>query len=172
MRYLGAPVASTTAPGGAASITRGRQTFSDIGCALCHTPSLTTGNTSIKALANQPVALFSDLAVHHMGPALADNIMQGAAGPDEFRTAPLWGLGQRVFFLHDGRTSDLVTAIQAHASGGWNGRKNNLASDAASASNFGGSSGGPPSEANRVIANFGGLNNASQQDLLNFLRSL
>jgi len=53
-----------------------------------------------------------------MGPKLADNILQGNAGPDEFRTAPLWGLGQRIFLLHDGRTTDLVQAIQAHSSGG------------------------------------------------------
>jgi CxxC motif-containing protein (DUF1111 family) len=53
---------------------------------------------------------------------LADNISQGSAGPDEFRTAPLWGLGQRLFFLHDGRATPanggLVMAIQDHASNG------------------------------------------------------
>ena len=53
-----------------------------------------------------------------MGPGLADDILQGAARGDEFRTAPLWGLGQRIFFLHDGRTTDLVEAIQAHQSDG------------------------------------------------------
>ena len=60
--------------------------------------------------------LFSDLLVHHMGRGLADGITQGGAGPDEFRTAPLWGVGQRVFFLHDGRASNLVEAIEAHGS--------------------------------------------------------
>ena len=53
---------------------------------------------------------YSDFALHHMGPRLADGISQGAAGPDQFRTAPLWGAGQRLFFLHDGRTSDLLQA--------------------------------------------------------------
>jgi CxxC motif-containing protein (DUF1111 family) len=52
-----------------------------------------------------------------MGPGLADEVSQGAARGDEFRTAPLWGLGQRIFFLHDGRTDDLITAIRAHRSG-------------------------------------------------------
>jgi CxxC motif-containing protein (DUF1111 family) len=61
------------------------------------------------------VAIYSGLLVHHMGAGLADDIIQGGAGPDEFRTAPLWGLGQRVYFLHDGRTSDLKAAILAHA---------------------------------------------------------
>src|SRR5207249_1153454 len=84
------------------TIWRGRQTFGEIGCALCHTLSFTTGNSPIAALRNKPVNLFSDLLVHDMGVGLADGITQGEAGPREFRTAPLWGLGQRVFFLHDG----------------------------------------------------------------------
>ena len=79
-------------------------------------------------MSNQTVHLFSDLLVHHMGKGLADGITQGSAGPDEFRTAPLWGVGQRVFFLHDGRTADLVEAIEDHKS--------------------------PGSEANKVIDNF------------------
>jgi CxxC motif-containing protein (DUF1111 family) len=125
-----------------------------IGCALCHTPALTTAPAVASgsyispsvALSNQQAHLFSDLLVHHMGVGLADGISQGAAGPDEFRTAPLWGVGERVFFLHDGRTSDLIQAIDAHASSG--------------------------SEANQVVRNFQGLSAADQQDLLNFLRSL
>ncbi len=55
---------------------------------------------------------FSDFALHHVGSGLADGINQGAAGPDQFRTAPLWGLGQRLFFLHDGRTADVLQAIE------------------------------------------------------------
>ena len=155
MRFLAPPQASASSPGGPASIARGRQVFAQIGCALCHTPSLTTDGAQVAALANKPVALFSDLALHHMGPRLADNILQGNAAGDEFRTAPLWGLGQRVFFLHDGRTSDLVQAIQSHASGG-----------SSSPNGF------APSEANRVVVNYNNLRDASEQDLLNFLRSL
>jgi CxxC motif-containing protein (DUF1111 family) len=75
---------------------------------------MVTGNDPVNALANQTANLFSDLLVHDMG-ALGDGISQGLAGPSEFRTAPLWGLGQRLFFLHDGRTSDLLQAIEAHA---------------------------------------------------------
>ncbi len=69
------------------------------------------------ALRDQAVNLYSDLLVHDMGTGLADGVTQGQAGPREFRTAPLWGLGQRLFFLHDGRTSDLLEAIRAHQSG-------------------------------------------------------
>jgi CxxC motif-containing protein (DUF1111 family) len=48
----------------------------------------------------------------------SDGITQGGAGPDEFRTAPLWGVGQCVFFLHDGRTGNLVEAMRDHKSHG------------------------------------------------------
>jgi CxxC motif-containing protein (DUF1111 family) len=152
MRFLAAPSPSATLPGGADSITRGRQLFATTGCATCHTPTLRTGNATVAALANQDVNLFSDLLVHAMGPGLADDVSQGGAGGDEFRTAPLWGLGQRIFFLHDGRTDDLVDAIRAHRSAG--------------NKQFG------ASEANAVIDRFSGLNERDKQDLLNFLRSL
>jgi len=97
-------------------------------------------------LNGKPVNLFSDLLVHDMGVGLADGVSQGEAGPREFRSAPLWGVGQRLFFLHDGRTADLLRAIQQHAS--------------------------PGSEANGVISRFNNLRESDKQDLLNFLRSL
>jgi len=147
MRLLAAPTPSTTTPGGAASISAGRTVFNSIGCAACHTASLTTTASSITpGLSNVTANLFSDLEVHHMGTGLNDNVSQGGAGGDQFRSAPLWGLGQRVFFLHDGRTSNLITAITAHSSTG--------------------------SEANTVISNFNALSATSKQNLLNFLRSL
>lgn len=152
MRFLAPPLPSTDSPGGAASIARGKDKFVDIGCALCHTPTLRTGNSSVAALRDLAVNLYSDLALHDMGPLLADGISQGQAGPREFRTAPLWGLGQRIFFLHDGRTSDLLASIRAHQSGGF------LSRDA--------------SEANAVIARFNRLTEYQKQDVLNFLRAL
>jgi len=146
-RFLAPPEPSSDTPGGAESIRDGRGLFESVGCALCHTPTLrTSGNTTVVALRNQSANLFSDLLVHDMGDGLADGVSQGQAGPREFRTAPLWGLGQRLFFLHDGRTSDLVQAIREHRSNG--------------------------SEANRVIERFNGLRDNEKQDLLNFLRSL
>jgi CxxC motif-containing protein (DUF1111 family) len=134
----------------ASSISNGRALFTSnsVGCALCHTPSMQTGTTSSAALSGKTADLFSDLLVHHMGAGLADGISQGAAGGDEFRTAPLWGLGQRIFFLHDGRTSDLVQAIQAH------------------------SSSGNDSEAKGSVDAFNALSPSEKQDLLNFMRSL
>ncbi len=150
MRFLAPPTPADDTP----SIVNGRKLFKQVGCALCHTPVLMTGASSIddKALSNQPVRLFSDLLLHNMGPNLADNILQGAAGPDEFRTAPLWGVGQRLFFLHDGRAGTLLEAIQAHASQG-----NQLY---------------PPSEANAVIARFNALPEPEKQNIVDFLRGL
>jgi CxxC motif-containing protein (DUF1111 family) len=149
-RMLAPPTPAPDTP----STRRGRDAFISVGCALCHTPSFTTGrgiasgsSTSPSgALSNQPVNLWSDLLVHHMGKDLADGITQGSAGPDEFRTAPLWGLGQRIFFMHDGRTTDLLQAIDAHK--------------------------GRDSEANRVIDQWHRLRRESQQDVVNFLRAL
>jgi CxxC motif-containing protein (DUF1111 family) len=152
MRLLAPPTPNLISPGGSFSISNGRRLFSDVGCGLCHTPTLRTGDSTVAALNDKDANLYSDLALHNMGPRLADNVEQGLARGDEFRTAPLWGVGQRLFFLHDGRTRDLMRAIQEHASGG--------------NSQFG------PSEANRVVSNFNSLTARQQQDVLNFLRSL
>jgi len=93
MRFTDAPPVVTNP---SASAQRGQVVFNNIGCSLCHTPQMVTAPVMDSAvLENRPVNLYSDLLVHHMGPGLADNIIQGAAGPDEFRTVPLWGVGQR-----------------------------------------------------------------------------
>jgi CxxC motif-containing protein (DUF1111 family) len=141
MRFLDAPARAHPNLSNA-----GQNVFNSIGCALCHTPSLQTASNVTAALSNQRANLFSDLIVHNMGSGLADGVAQGLAAGNEFRTAPLWGLGQRLFFLHDGRTSDLDQAILAHASNG--------------------------SEANQVIANYSNLSPGQKQNLLNFLSSL
>ena len=147
MRLLAPPTPSPSVPGGADSISRGSKLFIQVGCALCHTPMMTTAASPIMpGLNNANANLYSDILVHAMGTNLADGVSQGDAGPNEFRTAPLWGLGQRVFFLHDGRTSDLLDAIREHASQG--------------------------SEANGVISQFHSLTEQQKQDILNFLRSL
>jgi CxxC motif-containing protein (DUF1111 family) len=147
MRFLDQPRPACSGSSCPQNVQNGRQLFSTVGCALCHAPTLKTTVSSLtNSLSNANANLFSDLAVHHMGSGLADDIIQGTAGPDEFRTAPLWGLGQRVFFLHDGRTQDLVQAIEQHAS--------------------------PGSEANRVVDRYRHLSEPQKQDLLDFLRSL
>jgi CxxC motif-containing protein (DUF1111 family) len=81
-----------------------------------------------------------------MGTGLADRVTQGNANGFQFRSAPQWGVGQRVFFLRDGRTNNLLTAIEQHASNG--------------------------SEGNQVISQFNMLSTTDQQNILNFLRDL
>jgi CxxC motif-containing protein (DUF1111 family) len=137
------PASSSTS---GASVTRGSQVFTNIGCQACHTQTFTTAKAQLTGQSNVTIQPFSDFAVHDMGSGLADGVSQGTANGNEFRTAPLWGVGQRIFFLHDGRTMDLNVAIQQHASRG--------------------------SEANTVINNYNMLSQTDQQSLLNYLRSL
>jgi len=143
---------SNAAAASSASIQAGLQAFINVGCAGCHIMSQTTGSlglidtTANPTVSNITINPFSDFAVHNMGTGLADRVTQGNANGFQFRSAPLWGVGQRVFFLHDGRTSNLLTAIEDHASSG--------------------------SEANGVIAQFNMLSTTDQQDILNFLRDL
>ena len=132
----------------ASTISAGSALFSSIGCGTCHnpTPGTTQASNVTSSLSRAPVNAFSDIEIHHMGTGLADNVSQGGAGGDQFRSAPLWGLGQRIFLLHDGRTTNLVTAIDAHEGNG--------------------------SEANAVEGNFDNLTTTQQQQILDFLRSL
>jgi CxxC motif-containing protein (DUF1111 family) len=143
MRLSAPPAPATSTPDTIA----GQAAFESVGCNLCHSETLTTGKSIFTGMSNFTFHPFSDFALHHMGVGLQDKISQGIATGDEFRTAPLWGVGQRIFFLHDGRTSDLVQAIQQHAS--------------------------QNSEANYVIQNFNlNLSSKQKQQLIDFLRSL
>jgi CxxC motif-containing protein (DUF1111 family) len=152
MRFLAPPPPGSVVLNGstvpAATIAAGRSLFISIGCATCHNPS--PGNTQVSnfvpALSNKPVPAYSDFEIHHMGTGFADNVSQGNAGGDQFRTAPLWGLGQRIFLDHDGRDLSVPAAVQNHAANG--------------------------SEANTVITNFNNLNSTQKQEVIDFLRSL
>ncbi len=148
MRFLAPPPQGTSTT----STQNGQTQFNKIGCVLCHTATFTTPAADVTALSKIKVNLFSDLMVHHMGPCLADNVVQGNVQGDEFRTAPLWGVSQRVFFMHDGRTTNIVQAIEDHF--------------CAANSNY------PASEANAVVNAFNALTPTNQQDLINFLRIL
>lgn len=161
MRFLAPPTPGQCPSGG--NCVDGQTQFNSVGCVLCHTTSFTTPVSSVPCnvtgaacLSNITANLYSDLVLHHMGPCLADNVVSGAAQGDMFRTAPLWGVGKRAWFLHDGRTNNIVTAIQDHAQTGCSG-------------NY------PASEATAVINNFNNLvstNPQGAQDLIDFLRSL
>ena len=160
MRFLApaAPACDLAVAGScSAEVRHGSAVFHEVHCDTCHIRELTVGDSPVKAISDQKVArLYSDLLLHRMGDCpsgtdhrpkcLADGISQGGASGDEFRTAPLWGIGQRVFFLHDGRTTDLPTAIRSHK--------------------------GPGSEANKVVDLYSHLQEQSKQDLIYFLRAL
>ena len=152
MRFLAPPPPGGVVLNGqqvsAQTISTGASLFSSVGCATCHnpTPGTTQASRFVPALSDVPVPAYSDIEIHHMGNGLADNVSQGGAGGDQFRTAPLWGLGQRIFLLHDGRTTNLNAAIEAHQSNG--------------------------SEATNVEENFDNLSTGQQQEILDFLRSL
>jgi len=154
MRMLAPPTPATKTPQVVAAsaipvhlpAAAGLIVFKTVGCDGCHIERQVTGKMSLIGKSKVEYRPFSDFALHDMGQGLADGIPQGLATGSEFRTAPLWGVGQRLFFLHDGRTSDLLAAITAHAS--------------------------PGSEANVVVRAFSLLPPAAKQELVNFLRSL
>jgi CxxC motif-containing protein (DUF1111 family) len=124
------------------SAREGQSIFNRIECQKCHVPSLTTGDSPIKALRKRKVYAYTDLLLHNMGPALAD-ICLGDATPSEFRTEPLMGLRLSTRFLHDGRAATLEDAIRLH-----------------------------DGEAARAKAQFEALTAKERERLLEFLRSL
>ncbi|MBK84356.1 MAG: di-heme oxidoredictase family protein [Pseudomonadota bacterium] len=149
-----------------AAIARGEALFSQMNCASCHTPSMTTGeNHPMQELRNQDIRPYSDFLLHDMGPALADGIVENEAEGSMWRTQPLWGLGllaytqetaeemagpnikhgelTRARYLHDGRAKTITEAILWH---------------------------GGEAEASRT--QFEGLTESDREDLLAFLRSL
>jgi CxxC motif-containing protein (DUF1111 family) len=104
-----------------AQATTGQALFSSAGCAKCHTPQITTGNTHPYAeLRNQAIWPYSDLLLHDMGPGLAAAMGEGDARNTEWRTAPLWNISYRKdvsggeAYLHDGRARNLSEAILWH----------------------------------------------------------
>jgi CxxC motif-containing protein (DUF1111 family) len=106
LESLPAPASIDTAP---AEVARGQELFDRIGCAACHS-TLTLAN-------GQAVPAYTDMLLHDMGPGLDDGIREGAAGPGEWRTAPLWNIGANVKItglLHDGRAASVTEAIQWH----------------------------------------------------------
>jgi len=108
MRLL-APVARDTSTDPSRD---GERIFAAIGCASCHVPSLTTGQSADRLFDRRPVPLFSDLLLHDVG--TGDGIRQAAAAPEEIRTPALWGLRLRRPLLHDGSAATPADAIMRH----------------------------------------------------------
>lgn len=106
-------------------VRRGEALFSSFGCAACHRPSLQTGEvTDLPELSRRTIEPFTDLLLHDLGDALADERPEGGASGREWRTAPLWGLGLlgaisgEVRLLHDGRARSVEEAILWHGGEG------------------------------------------------------
>ena len=118
MQTLGVPARRNLAD---AVATLGEATFYQVGCAACHTPTVTTGTLAgVPSVANQVIHPYTDLLLHDMGPDLADDRPDFQATGREWRTPPLWGIGlvQTVNghsnFLHDGRARSLMEAVLWH----------------------------------------------------------
>lgn len=113
-------------------VLRGEKMFYRAKCQLCHTPTLHTRSegvnlidgTPLPWLGGQTIHPYSDFMLHDMGPELGDNFSQFNASGDEWRTAPLWGIGLQevvnghTYFLHDGRARNFVEAIMWHGGEG------------------------------------------------------
>jgi CxxC motif-containing protein (DUF1111 family) len=121
MTHLAAPPQVAITAGTAED--RGRTLFNSasLACSGCHRSDsdIFVSTTAGGIQAGIVFAPFSDFLVHDMG-TLGDGI--GNAGDSvavtrRMRTAPLWGLRSRNGKLHDGRTTDIATAISAHNAG-------------------------------------------------------
>jgi CxxC motif-containing protein (DUF1111 family) len=128
----------------------GKQIFSQIQCASCHTPTLTTGFSPISVLSNKEFHPYTDMLLHDMGSGLDDGYTEGFALTAEWKTPALWGLGLSkdaqggsYFLLHDGRAMSIEEAILLH--GG---------------------------EAEQSKINYTQLSNTEKEQLIKFLESL
>jgi CxxC motif-containing protein (DUF1111 family) len=102
-------------------VKRGEQLFQQAGCAACHLPELRTGDYPLlPIIANTTFRAFTDLLLHDMGEDLADGRPDFLAGPRDWRTPPLWGIGLSAqvngstHLLHDGRARNVLEAILWH----------------------------------------------------------
>ena len=105
----------------APQVLAGKNLFFEAGCQGCHAPQFTTAADAREPeLANQVIRPYSDLLLHDMGPGLADDRSEFAAGGQDWRTPPLWGIGLtakvsgHTQFLHDGRARNLLEAVLWH----------------------------------------------------------
>ena len=103
------------------AVLKGKQLFYQSGCVSCHTPKFVTRRDAPnKAQSFQLIWPYSDFLLHDLGDGLADGQQVGDATGNEWRTAPLWGIGLtktvngHTFFLHDGRARNLTEAILWH----------------------------------------------------------
>ncbi len=102
-------------------VLKGKEIFYDIGCTSCHRPKYVTQRFSDnRPQSFQLIWPYSDFLLHDMGEGLADEVSEFEAKAGEWRTPPLWGIGQTKLvtgeanFLHDGRARNVLEAILWH----------------------------------------------------------
>jgi CxxC motif-containing protein (DUF1111 family) len=117
-RHVGVPERRDVA---APKVLAGKSLFYQAGCQGCHVAQYTTAaDAEDPALAGQVIRPYTDLLLHDMGPGLADGRPEFQAGPADWRTPPLWGIGLSETvsghsqFLHDGRARNLLEAVLWH----------------------------------------------------------
>ncbi len=104
-----------------ALVIKGKQLFNQINCVGCHKTKIQTGIDALAQLSQQTIRPYTDLLLHDMGTALADNRPDFLASGTEWRTPPLWGLGLvktvngHTTLLHDGRAGNVEEAILWHS---------------------------------------------------------
>jgi CxxC motif-containing protein (DUF1111 family) len=103
------------------TVLEGKRLFASIGCAACHVTELQTGELEgFPELSGQTIRPYTDLLLHDMGEGLSDGRPDFLATGNEWRTAPLWGIGLieavngHTYLLHDGRARNLTEAILWH----------------------------------------------------------
>ncbi len=105
-------------------VNNGATVFSNIGCAVCHKSTWTTGSHSVAALSGKTIKPYSDFLLHDMGSS-GDQVAQGTDTNGQpipgswMRTTPLWGVRLGPLW-HDGsvRRGDYTSAINKHAGQG------------------------------------------------------
>ncbi len=114
-----------------AEVKRGEALFAQLNCSGCHRPTMQTGvDVTVRALSNQRIHPYTDLLLHDMGEGLADGYTDYRANGNEWRTAPLWGIGLyektngTPYYLHDGRARTIEEAILWHGGEAENARNN------------------------------------------------
>jgi CxxC motif-containing protein (DUF1111 family) len=118
MRTLAVPAARDALD---PEVRAGRALFARAGCDACHVPSLQTAQVAdVPELAHKTFAPYTDLLLHDLGERLSDGRPSSTAAGNEWRTAPLWGVGLiakvngHQLLLHDGRARGVAEAILFH----------------------------------------------------------
>jgi Di-haem oxidoreductase, putative peroxidase len=119
----------------------GRALFETVGCAACHLPRMVLQRPVVMirspvtgiafpvdlsrdaeaprlafdpAAGGYPVALFSDLKRHDLGPGGASRHVHGGVAPRLYLSRRLWGLADSGPYFHDGGAATIEAAIARH----------------------------------------------------------